>query len=73
MIKVPATLAGLPAISELISKGINVNVTLIFDLENYRAVAGAYLDGLEKLLANGGELKRCPRWPPFLSAEWTRL
>jgi transaldolase len=53
MIKVPATAAGLPAITQLIGTGINVNVTLIFGLENYRAVADAYLAGLEKLASSG--------------------
>lgn len=46
MIKVPATQAGLPAITELIADGINVNVTLIFGLERYREVIEAYLAGL---------------------------
>jgi transaldolase/glucose-6-phosphate isomerase len=53
MIKVPATPAGIPAITELIGAGVNVNVTLIFGLENYRAVADAYLKGLEKLSSEG--------------------
>ncbi len=53
MIKVPATAAGLPAITRLIGAGVNVNVTLIFGLENYQAVAGAYLAGLEKLAETG--------------------
>ncbi len=53
MIKVPATPAGLPAITQLIGTGVNVNVTLIFGLENYKAVAEAYLAGLEKLAAAG--------------------
>jgi len=53
MIKVPATAAGIPAITELIAAGVNVNVTLIFGLENYRAVADAYIAGLEKLAATG--------------------
>jgi len=57
MIKVPATPAGLPAITELIGSGINVNVTLIFGLDNYKAVAGAYQSGLEKLAASGPEVK----------------
>ncbi len=48
MIKVPATKAGLIAITELTSRGINVNVTLIFSLERYREVIEAYLCGLEK-------------------------
>jgi transaldolase len=53
MIKVPATAAGLPAIAELIGSGVNVNVTLIFSLENYKAVAAAYQAGLEKLAESG--------------------
>jgi transaldolase len=53
MIKVPATPAGLPAITELIASGVNVNVTLIFSLENYKAVAAAYQAGLEKLAETG--------------------
>lgn len=53
MIKVPATPAGIPAIAELIGAGVNVNVTLIFSLENYKAVAAAYQTGLEKLAETG--------------------
>ncbi|KPI14653.1 Transaldolase [Actinobacteria bacterium OK074] len=53
MIKIPATLAGLPAITEVIGLGISVNVTLIFSLERYRAVMDAYLAGLEKAKENG--------------------
>ena len=53
MIKVPATPAGIPAIAELIGKGVNVNVTLIFGLENYTAVVEAYLSGLEQLSGTG--------------------
>jgi transaldolase len=55
MIKVPATPAGIPAIRQLISEGINVNVTLIFSLASYEAVMEAYIAGLE---ANGGDLSR---------------
>jgi len=57
MIKVPATAAGIPAITELIGAGVNVNVTLIFGLENYKTVADAYLAGLEKLLRSGPSVK----------------
>ena len=57
MIKVPATPAGLPAITELIGAGVNVNVTLIFGLENYKAVADAYQAGLEHLAATGPDVK----------------
>jgi transaldolase len=48
MIKVPATDAGIPAVEELISDGVNVNVTLMFSLADYEAVAFAYLRGLER-------------------------
>jgi len=58
MIKVPATPAGIPAISRLISCGVNVNVTLIFGLQNYSAVADAYLAGLELLAQHGPSAKR---------------
>ncbi|MEW2167239.1 transaldolase [Streptomyces sp. NPDC007084] len=56
MIKIPATPAGLPAITEVIGLGISVNVTLIFSLERYRAVMDAYLAGLEKAEAAGIDL-----------------
>ncbi len=58
MIKVPATPAGLPAITALIGEGINVNVTLMFSLQHYDAVSAAYLAGLEKLVASGGDVRR---------------
>ena len=53
MIKIPATLEGLPAITETIAAGINVNVTLIFSLDRYQEVIDAYLAGLEKRTAEG--------------------
>jgi len=56
MIKVPATPAGAPAIETLIGEGVNVNVTLVFSLAHYEAVAGAYIAGLEKLAASGGNV-----------------
>ena len=52
-IKVPATPAGVPAIETLISEGINVNVTLIFSLAQYEAIADAYIAGLEQRVAQG--------------------
>jgi len=58
MFKVPATTEGLPAIEALIADGINVNVTLIFGLQQYRAVANAYISGLEKLVAAGGDASK---------------
>ncbi len=53
MIKIPATDAGLPAIEDAIAAGVNVNVTLIFSVENYVAVAEAYIRGLERRLEQG--------------------
>jgi transaldolase len=53
MVKIPATKAGLPAITETIAAGINVNVTLIFSLDRYREVREAYLAGLEKRASTG--------------------
>jgi transaldolase / glucose-6-phosphate isomerase len=53
MVKIPATLAGLPAITESIAAGINVNVTLIFSRKRYWAVMDAYLAGLEKRMEAG--------------------
>lgn len=58
LIKIPATKAGLPAITEVIGKGISVNVTLIFSLERYREVMDAYLAGLEKAKAAGLDLSQ---------------
>jgi transaldolase/glucose-6-phosphate isomerase len=58
MIKVPATLEGIPAVQQLISEGINVNVTLLFAQETYEQVAEAYIAGLEKFAAGGGDAKR---------------
>jgi transaldolase, mycobacterial type len=57
-IKVPATIEGLPAIKQLISEGINVNVTLLFGLPRYRQVADAYIAGIETRLAQGKDVKR---------------
>ena len=56
MIKIPATPEGLPAIRASIAAGVNVNVTLIFSIERYRAVTEAYLAGLEDRLADGGDV-----------------
>ena len=53
MVKVPATMAGIPAITQLIADGINVNVTLIFSLERYAMVMDAYISGLEQRVAVG--------------------
>ena len=55
MVKIPATVAGLPAIEECTAKGTAINITLIFSLERYKAVVEAYLRGLERLVAGGGD------------------
>jgi transaldolase / glucose-6-phosphate isomerase len=55
MIKVPATPQGIPAIQQLISEGINVNVTLLFAQDAYEQVAEAYIAGLETFAAGGGD------------------
>jgi transaldolase len=57
-IKIPATLAGLPAITQVLAQGISVNVTLIFSLERYDAVMDAFLEGMEQAKANGHDLSR---------------
>ncbi|GAB4085700.1 transaldolase [Myceligenerans cantabricum] len=56
MIKIPATIEGLPAITAVLAEGISVNVTLIFSIERYRAVMDAFMAGLEAARANGHEL-----------------
>ena len=56
LIKIPATVEGLPAITAVLAKGISVNVTLIFSLERYRAVMNAFLTGLEQAHAAGKDL-----------------
>ncbi len=58
MIKVPATQEGIPAIDHLLGKGINVNVTLLFSVSMYEQVAWAYVSGLEKFAAAGGDVSR---------------
>ena len=57
-IKIPATEAGLAAITSTLGAGISVNVTLIFSLERYKAVMTAYLDGMEQAKANGHDLSK---------------
>ncbi|TQF66448.1 transaldolase [Rhodococcus spelaei] len=56
LIKIPGTLAGLPAITRVIAEGISVNVTLIFSVERHKAVIDAYLAGLEAAAAAGHDL-----------------
>ncbi|TMB90141.1 MAG: transaldolase [Chloroflexi bacterium] len=58
MVKIPATQEGVPAIREQISKGHNINVTLIFSVDRYSEVVEAYLSGLEELLRKGGDLSK---------------
>jgi transaldolase/glucose-6-phosphate isomerase len=58
MVKVPGTTEGIPAFQQLISEGININVTLLFAQEVYAKVAEAYIAGVEQLAARGGDLSR---------------
>src|ERR1700704_3602233 len=58
MVKIPATKEGLPAIEDQISKGHNINITLIFAVQRYDEVVEAYLRGLEKLQKKGGDLSK---------------
>jgi transaldolase len=55
LVKIPATDAGVPAIEEMTARGYSINVTLIFSLTRHRQVAEAYLRGLERLVASGGD------------------
>ncbi len=55
-IKIPATRASLPAISQCLAEGISVNVTLIFSIERYRAVMDAFIDGMERARVAGHDL-----------------
>ena len=54
-VKIPATVPGLPAIEDCIAHGTSINITLIFSLDRYKAVVEAYLRGLERLVAGGGD------------------
>jgi transaldolase / glucose-6-phosphate isomerase len=58
MIKVPGTAEGIPAFQQLISEGININVTLLFSQEVYKRVADGYIAGLEQLAARGGDVSK---------------
>ncbi len=58
MVKIPSTPAGIPAIRQALAEGININITLMFSLDNYRQVAEAYLGALEERLAAGKDISR---------------
>jgi transaldolase len=58
MVKIPSTPAGVPAIRQALSEGININITLIFAIENYRQVVEAYLSALEERSAKGQDISR---------------
>jgi transaldolase/glucose-6-phosphate isomerase len=55
MIKVPASVEGVPAVRQLTGEGINVNITLLFGVDRYEEVAYAYMDGLDAFIRNGGD------------------
>jgi transaldolase / glucose-6-phosphate isomerase len=56
MVKVPATAAGIPAVRELIGRGLNINITLLFSVSVYERVVEAYISGLENLARAGGDI-----------------
>ena len=58
MVKIPATKPGLPAIREMLSRGVNINVTLIFAVERYSEVVDAFMAGLEDFKRKGGDISR---------------
>ncbi|MGH9325886.1 MAG: bifunctional transaldolase/phosoglucose isomerase [Terriglobia bacterium] len=58
MIKVPGTVEGIPAIRQLLSEGININITLLFAVERYQEVTEAFLSGLETYSKSGGDLSK---------------
>jgi len=58
MVKIPSTPAGVPAIRQALASGININITLIFSIENYLQVAEAYLGALEERMAAGKDINR---------------
>jgi transaldolase len=57
-VKIPATVAGVPAIAQGLAEGISINVTLIFSLQRYAAVIDAFFDGMERALKAGHDLSR---------------
>jgi transaldolase len=57
-VKIPGTIAGLPAIAQCLAEGISINVTLIFSLQRYAEVMGAFLEGVERARAAGHDLTR---------------
>ncbi|MGH2583887.1 MAG: transaldolase, partial [Dehalococcoidia bacterium] len=58
MIKIPGTAAGVPAIAQSIAAGVNVNITLLFSVASYEAIALAYIEGLERRVAAGEDISR---------------
>jgi transaldolase / glucose-6-phosphate isomerase len=58
MVKVPATPAGIPAVRELIGRGLNINITLLFAVSVYEDVVEAYISGLENLTRAGGDVSK---------------
>lgn len=58
MIKIPGTQEGVAAVQQLLSEGININVTLLFGIQNYTEVANAYIAGVEQLQASGGDVTK---------------
>ena len=69
-IKIPGTMEGLPAIEQMLYEGVNVNVTLLFAVHRYEAVAKAYIKALERRAAENKDLTRVSSVASFLSAGW---
>ena len=72
LIKVPGTGEGVRAFEELTALGVNVNVTLLFAVERYEAIAEAFLKGLERRVERGEPIDKAPRWRASSSPAWTR-
>ena len=72
MVKVPGTPECVPAIRTLIADGININVTLLFSIDAYKAVAESYIAGWKIAMRRAGTSATCPAWRVFLSAASTR-
>jgi transaldolase len=68
LVKIPATDAGIPVIEEMTARGHSINVTLIFSLNRHRQIAEAYLRGLERLIAAGGDPGRVRSVASFIES-----
>src|SRR5260370_12171037 len=65
MIKIPATPEGIPAVRQSLTEGVNINITLIFSLDDYRKVADAFVSALEDRNAEGKDISHIPSLASF--------